>query len=143
MDTKTFVKARRKILSKIIKTPESCWLWTGATKLGYGRLSIAGREIGAHRLSFIVFRNRLDLLQDLQLFVCHTCDNKHCVNPEHLFVGDWLENAMDDVLRNPNVGKEFMKSIEQKYRERYNLRPCVRIRRLLLTKKPKPPTLEL
>src|SRR5699024_62252 len=34
------------------------------------------------------------------LWVLHTCDNKKCVNPKHLYLGDVKQNVKDAVERN-------------------------------------------
>ena len=41
--------------------------------------------------------------------VCHTCDNKKCGNPEHLFLGTYRDNSHDAVNKN----RLFMKKGEQ------------------------------
>ena len=33
--------------------------------------------------------------EDEKTFVCHTCDNPRCINPDHLYLGDGTTNARD------------------------------------------------
>lgn len=69
-----------------------CWLWKGAIlKTGYGRTSIGRRNLSAHRASYELFKGKIpDGMQ-----VCHTCDVRHCVNPDHLFIGNAVKNMSD------------------------------------------------
>ena len=68
-----------------------CWLWTGSVdKQGYGQLA-RGPTKKAHRLSYELFNGLIPVGQ----FVCHSCDQPGCVNPDHLFIGTALDNNQD------------------------------------------------
>lgn len=60
--------------------PEDCWEWTGGQVTGYGKFSVNGREILAHRLAYQLKVDFID--EDLQ--IDHLCHNRLCVNPAHL-----------------------------------------------------------
>ena len=81
-----------------------CWEWIGAKyRKGYGHFRRFKKGIWtmekAHRFSYEHYNN-LNSYKDIEnLFVCHTCDNPSCVNPNHLFVGSNLDNVNDKVSK--------------------------------------------
>lgn len=68
---------------KHVDKTNSCWNWTGKpNSAGYGRCSIDGKRVYAHRASYELHKGEIGP----GLEIDHTCHNRVCVNPEHLQV---------------------------------------------------------
>jgi hypothetical protein len=75
----------------LVRKSDTCWEWTGGLHCGYGRLVYRGQDLEAHRISYTLAFGPIPA----ELFVCHHCDNRRCVHPDHFFLGDIVDNTAD------------------------------------------------
>lgn len=94
-----FMNTVDRFFSKIKKT-DSCWIWESDIQNGYGyfqvRVNKKTKKIYAHRYSWIIANGEIPE----KLCICHTCDNRICVNPLHMFLGTLKDNRRDCVEKN-------------------------------------------
>lgn len=81
-------------MQRVEPEPNSgCWLWSGASagRAGYGACGAINGEKRAHRVSWTLHVGPIPE----GAFVLHRCDVPACVNPAHLYVGNFSDNMRD------------------------------------------------
>ena len=83
---------RERFEAKFTKSPDGCWLWAACRDSGgYGGFQVDGRLLLSHRVAYELY---VGPIPD-GLYVCHTCDVKPCVRPDHLWLGTHDANMAD------------------------------------------------
>lgn len=95
-----------------VVTSSGCWVWTAGKSHGYASMGYQGKVKKVCTLIYELFI--LDHPVPNGFCVLHTCDNRSCVNPDHLYLGTKTDNIRDRIERDPNSFKGGQKiSFEQ------------------------------
>lgn len=115
------VKFEQRFFSKIEKKSK-CWEWkAGRNVHGYGIFGLNGKSYLAHRISYAIKHD----LSIINLNVLHTCDNRGCVNPKHLYLGTQKDNFNDMV----NRGRRILAKGEKQHSSKLTKKEVLEIRK--------------
>ncbi len=73
------------------KSEDECWEFTRHLVDGYGQIQINKKEYKAHRVVYELTYGQIPN----EKHVLHSCDNRKCCNPKHLFLGTNNDNVKD------------------------------------------------
>lgn len=95
-----------RVRSKVTISDDGCWLWKGHLNpvWGYGDTNYRNKSVRVHRKVYEI-THAVSLSRDQ--YVCHTCDVRHCCNPDHLWIGTNSLNQLDASRkgRHPEIKK--------------------------------------
>jgi hypothetical protein len=120
------IPTEQRFWSKVNKdAPNGCWEWTASlTHDGYGVFQV--REVNhwrfAHRVSYQMAHG--DIPDGV--LICHSCDNRKCVNPDHLFAGTPKDNTQDMIRK----GRKYLPIGESNRGSKLNTASVIEIRNL-------------
>lgn len=93
--------ARERFMQYVKPMESGCHEWQSTIRRdGYGAFWFGGRKSLAHRVAYSLFVG-----DPGELRVLHRCDNRRCVNPEHLFLGTDQDNVRDMWAKGRGVGR--------------------------------------
>lgn len=102
------------VLSNYALAENGCMNWLGVkNKDGYGMACYKGVVVRAHRLSYLHHVG----LSDSDKLVLHRCDNRLCINPEHLYLGSNQDNTNDMKVRDRFSRRLGTKNVRSKITE--------------------------
>lgn len=122
MNPNTVRDAIDKINAMKIVTSSGCWEIDKSLNKGYPMIKVKGKQWRCSRLYYTYAIGPIPR----GMFVCHTCDNPLCVNPDHLFLG----NARDNNLDMLGKGRAKPPKGEKHHTTKFNVAQIIDIREL-------------
>ncbi|WP_164977948.1 HNH endonuclease signature motif containing protein [Burkholderia pseudomallei] len=103
------------LMGRVEKSSSGCWNWSGAVGThGYGVLNMGAGASTTHRTAYLLMNGEIPD----NMLVCHSCDNRRCVNPKHLFLGSCADNSDDMAVKGRAAWKGKTRSPEAREKMR-------------------------
>lgn len=116
-------KQRSQILERLMRRskrdPNGCLVWGGCRQgKGYGAIFACGKLRSTHRIAYQIYFGKIPA----ELSILHRCDNRPCIEPQHLYAGTAKQNSLDAILRGrtPKGIKHGMAKLSEE--DVYNIR---------------------
>jgi hypothetical protein len=98
-DARLFARLR----ANSTEAPNGCWIWTKSYRTdGYGQINVNRKPVAAHRAMWLAMHGEWFERKEDKL-VCHTCDDRRCINPDHLWIGTASQNNADRDIKGRNA----------------------------------------
>lgn len=92
---------RERFEAKVKAVNSGCHEWQSTLhRDGYGKFWYEGGQVQAHRVAYLIYKGEVPD----GMWVLHSCDNRKCVNPDHLYLGDAKKNTADMFSRGRAIG---------------------------------------
>lgn len=82
------LRLEEKLMAQLYIQRDGCWIYTGGHD-GYGYGFMCRNR--THVISFECFKGNVPI----GMYVCHSCDEPACFNPDHLYLGTHYDNIQD------------------------------------------------
>lgn len=85
-----------RLWARCVETETGCLEWQGHTLRRYGQIGVGTRQLKyTHRVAWELTHGPIPD----GMMVCHRCDNPPCCNPDHLFLGEPIDNTTDMIAK--------------------------------------------
>ena len=101
-----------------VRSEDECWEWRGSKdNQGYGSVGKIGNKWEkTHRIAYRLSKGDIPN----GMCVCHSCDNRSCCNPSHLWLGSHKENMRDMAIKKRAWGTKLDESMVKDIRKKYS-----------------------